>query len=317
MSQGPLGITLPAGDGRTGNLVTELIDQVRTAADAGLGSVWFAQRQDLDAVTLAALAAQAVPGIHVGTSVVPLYPRHPIPLATQVRTAQAVSGGRFHLGLGLAFKDHVEDSYGVPFDRPVRHLREYLTVLAGLQRDGTADFDGETLRARTTFGPAAVPGAEPAPVLVAAMGPLALRATGELADGTLPLFATPKALAEHVVPAITSAAEAAGRPAPRVVALLPALVTAEVDAVREQAREQFTFYERIPSYRDILDRGGVERAGDVMALGDEETVAAEIRRYFDAGATEVVLTQTGLRTDEDRLRTWRLAGELAREAAAS
>ncbi|MET8182894.1 TIGR03564 family F420-dependent LLM class oxidoreductase [Streptomyces sp. NPDC005336] len=308
------GIALPAGDEHTGNLVTELIDQVRQAADAGIGSVWFSQQQHVDAVTLAALAGQAVPGIGTGTSVVPIYPRHPIILAAQARTAQAASGGRFQLGLGLSSKAMVEESYGVPFERPIRHLREYLTVLRTLLTEGTVDFDGETLRARTIFGPAVVPGAEPAPVLVAAMGPQALRVTGELADGTLPFLATPRALAEYVVPTIGAAAEAAGRPAPRVVAMVPALVTADAEALRRRAREQFAFYERIPSYRDILDRGGVEHAGDVMTLGDEETVAAELRRCTEAGATDLIVSQSGMGSEEDRLRTWRLLGELSAQA---
>ncbi|MCP9208539.1 TIGR03564 family F420-dependent LLM class oxidoreductase [Streptomyces sp. NEAU-Y11] len=306
-----LGIALPAGDDHPGNLVTELLDQVQEAAAAGIGAVWFAQRQDVDAMTLAALAGQAVPGIRTGTGVVPVYPRHPITLAAQARTAQAASAGRFRLGLGLSSKSFVEESFGVPFDRPIRHLREYLTVLGGLLREGAADFAGETLRARTVFGPVSVAGAEAPPVLVAAMGPQALRATGELADGTVPFLAAPRALADYVVPTIGAAAQAAGRPAPRVVAMVPALVTADTDAVRQRAREQFAFYEGIPSYRAILDRAGVERAGDVMAIGDEETVAAELRRHIEAGATELIASQTGMGTAEDRRRTWRLLGELS------
>lgn len=306
-----IGIALPAGDEQHSNLVTGLIDRVRAAADAGIGAVWFSQQQHLDALSLVALAGQAVPGIRLGTSVVPIYPRHPITLAAQVRTAQAAIGNRLDLGLGLSAKFLVEDGYGVPYTQPIRHLREYLTALGTLLHDGEVDFQGETLRARTVFGPADVPGARPPSVLVAAMGPQALRATGELADGTLPFLAAPKALGEYLVPAITAAARDAGRPAPRVVAAVPALVTSDVAALREKARSTFAFYEGIPSYRSILDRADLERAGDAMVLGDEETVAAEIRRYREAGATEVIVAQTGLGTEEERLRTWKLLGELA------
>ncbi|MEU6731984.1 LLM class F420-dependent oxidoreductase [Streptomyces physcomitrii] len=310
-----VGISLPAGGEQGENLVTTLLDQARQAADAGIGAVWFSQRQDLDALSLAALTGQAVPGVRIGTSVVPLYPRHPITLAAQVRTAQAASGGRFQLGLGLSAKFFVEDSYGVPFERPIRHLREYLEALGTLLHDGEIDFQGQTLRARTAFGPAGVPGAPPAPVLVAAMGPQALRVTAELADGVLPFLAAPKALDDYLVPTLNSAAAEAGRRPPRVVAMLPALVTTRTEELRARAHEDLTFYERFPSYRDILDRGGVERAGDLFALGDEEAVAAEIRRYREAGASEVVVTQTGFGTEEERLRTWRLLGELARQEA--
>ncbi|MBH5338581.1 TIGR03564 family F420-dependent LLM class oxidoreductase [Streptomyces pactum] len=306
-----IGIALPAGDEHHANLVTGLIDRVRAAADAGIEAVWFSQQQHLDALSLVALAGQAVPGVRLGTSVVPIHPRHPITLAAQVRTAQAATGNRLDLGLGLSAKFLVEDSYGVPYARPIRHLREYLTALSTLLHDGEVDFRGETLHARTVLGPTDVPGARPPSVLVAAMGPQALRATAELADGTLPFLASPKALEDYLVPALTGAARAAGRPAPRVVAAVPALVTARAAELREKARREFAFYEGIPSYRAVLDRGDVERAGDLMVLGDEETVAAELRRHLDAGATELIVTQTGHGTEEERLRTWTFLGEFA------
>lgn len=86
------------------------------------------------------------------------------------------------------------------------------------------------------------------PLLVAAMGPQALRVSGELADGILPYLAGPRALAEHIVPAVTAAARNAGRPAPRIVALVHGVVTSDPDAARAAATEQLAFYEQIPSY---------------------------------------------------------------------
>jgi alkanesulfonate monooxygenase SsuD/methylene tetrahydromethanopterin reductase-like flavin-dependent oxidoreductase (luciferase family) len=145
------------------------------------------------------------------------------------------------------------------------------------------------------------------PVLVAAMGPQALRVTGELADGTLPYLAGPKTLSGHIVPAITAAAEKA----PRVVAFVAGVVTADVAATREKAIEQMAFYEQVPSYERVIALEGATRAGELAVIGDEETVAAEIRRYFDAGATEVVFSQTDLAGTADQLRTWKLLGELA------
>ena len=149
------------------------------------------------------------------------------------------------------------------------------------------------------------------PVLVAAMAPQALRVSGELADGILPLLAGPRALAEHIVPAVTAAAEAAGRPAPRIVAFVPGAVAADPGAVRQTFAESLAFYERFPSYQRVIALSGADRAADVAAIGDEETVAAEIGRYREGGATEVVFTATDLVGDEDRRRTWKLLGELA------
>lgn len=159
--------------------------------------------------------------------------------------------------------------------------------------------------------PAGLPGAEPpTPVLVAAMAPQALRVSGELADGILPYLAGPRTLGEHIVPAVTAAARNAGRPAPRIVAFVAGVVTDDTDGARRAALEQLAFYEQVPSYRRVIGLEGASRAGDLALIGSEETVAAGVQRYFDAGATEVVFTQTDLAGSADRLRTWRLLGEL-------
>ncbi|MDT7723951.1 MAG: hypothetical protein QOI21_527 [Actinomycetota bacterium] len=307
-----IGVALPSGDtGHAANIVDEIIAQTAQAAEAGIRSVWFSQTLSHDAVTMAALAGRAVPGIDVGTSVVPMHPRHPLLLAALAQTAQAATGGRFTLGIGLGAKSLLESAYGLPYPPPIRHLREYLTVLRTLLDGGKADFDGETVNAHPTL-PTAVAGAAPVSVIVAAMGPQALRVTGELADGTLPYLAGPKAISDGIVPVITKAAEAAGRPAPRIIAAVPAVVTNDVDAVREIAAGQLDFYNSIPSYQRIIEAEGASGALDLAVIGDEEVVTTAVRRYFDAGATEVVVTQAGIRNSEERLRTWKLLGELNR-----
>jgi F420-dependent oxidoreductase-like protein len=303
-----LGVAFAAED--TGNVVDDLIAQTRQAAHAGLKSVWFSQLLDHDAVTVAALAGREVPGIAIGTSVVPIYPRNPLLLGALAQTAQAATHGRFTLGVGLGAQDLLEPAYGVPYPPPIRHLREYLTVLRQLFDGDKVDFDGETLSVHPAL-PTAVAGGASVPIVVAAMGPQALRVTGELADGTLPFLAGPRAIAERIVPAITRAAESAGRPAPKIIAAVPAVVTDDVDEVREVFAGQLSFYDSIPSYRKIVDAEGAASAGELAVIGNEKTVTAAIQRYFDAGATEVVLSMSGLRNTEDRLRTWQLLGELS------
>ncbi|MFG3343921.1 LLM class F420-dependent oxidoreductase [Streptomyces sp. NPDC048018] len=282
------------------------------ARDAGLHSAWFGQSFAYDSPSLAAIVGREVPGLQVGTSAIPLFGRHPLLVSSQAQTAQAATGGRYHLGLALGTPHLTETAFGLPYRRPIGLLREFLTALRPLLETGQADFHGELLTATTPYS-AAVPGAQPpVPVLVAAMGPQAVRVSGELADGILPFLAGPRALGEHIVPAVTAAAQAAGRPAPRVVALVPGAVTADPEGVRQRAAEALALYERIPSYRRALDLSGADRAADLAVLGDEETVAAEVRRYRDAGATEVVFTATDLSGEDDRRRTWKLLGELSR-----
>ncbi|GGN94559.1 putative monooxygenase (luciferase-like) [Actinoplanes lobatus] len=299
------------------NYVDETIELTREAAEAGLTSAWFGQRFEYDAAGLAAVVGRAVPGIRVGTSAIPVFGRHPILVAAQARTAQAATHGRFQLGLALGAPAFVEPALGTPFERPIARLREFLTALRTVLETGHVDHHGELITAVTPL-PSALPGAEhPIPLLVAAMGPQALRVTGELADGTLPNLAGPRTLAEHIVPAITRAAAEAGRPRPRIIALAPAVVTADVDRARETAAKQLAIYDSIPSYHRVIQLEGADSAADLAVIGSEEEVAAAVQRYYDAGADEVVLTQTGLDGTENRRRTWKLLGALNQQRSSS
>ncbi|MGF1344474.1 MULTISPECIES: LLM class F420-dependent oxidoreductase [unclassified Streptomyces] len=303
------GVALHAID--ADNQIDATVRLAHEASAAGLRSAWFGQTFGADSPQLAAIVGREVPGLQVGTSAIPVFGRHPLVVSSQAQTAQAATHGRYHLGLALGTKLLTEGGFGIPFERPVARLREFLTALRQLTETGTADFHGELLTAHTPV-PARVPGAEAGvPLLVAAMGPQALRASGELADGILPYLAGPRALAEHIVPAVTAAAQAAGRPAPRIVALVPGVVTDDVDAVREKVTEQLAFYEQIPSYARVIELSGGRRAADVAVIGDERRIADEVRRYRDAGATEVVFSGTEVAGDADRRRTWDVLGALA------
>lgn len=303
-----IGISLQAPAGTT-NYVDAVVDRARTAAAAGVRSAWFGQRFDYDATALAAIVGREVPELQVGTAAIPIFGRHPLLVGGQAQTAQAATSGRFHLGLGLGAGPFVEATLGLRHDRPIALLREFLTALRPLLATGTTDHHGELITAVTPM-PSGLPGATPpAPILVAAMAPQALRATGELADGTLPLLASPKVIAEHIVPPLAKAAASAGRPSPRVVAFIHAVVTADVDATRERAAAQTGFLDQFPSYQRVLNLGGFTRGVELAAIGDEKVVSTAIRDHFDAGATEVVVSGA-FGTAEDQERTWQLLGQL-------
>lgn len=305
-----LGVALHASG--PDNQIDATVQLAREAAAAGLHSAWFGQTFGADSPQLAAIVGREVPGLQVGTSAIPVFGRHPLLVSSQAQTAQAATHGRYHLGLALGTKLLTEGSFGIAYERPIARLREFLTALRQLTETGAADFHGELLTATTPL-PARVPGAEGGvPLLVAAMGPQALRVSGELADGILPYLAGPRALAEHIVPAVTAAAEAAGRPAPRIVALVYGVVTDDADSTRAKASEQLAFYEQFPSYARSIELSGGKRAADVAVIGNERAVSEEVRRYRDAGATEVVFSGTDIAGDTARLRTWDLLGELAK-----
>jgi 5,10-methylenetetrahydromethanopterin reductase len=265
-----------------GSSVAAQIEATRAAADAGLHAVWASQIFGLDALTSLAVVAAEVPGIQLGTGVVPTYPRHPMMLAAQARTVQQVSGGRLHLGIGLSHQVVIEGMLGIPWGSQLRHMREYLSILGPLCRGESSDFSGETLTGRVTLDVAS----DPVPVLVAALGEKMLRLAGTLADGTMTWMTGGRTIAEHVTPTIAAAAAEAGRPAPRVVVSLPVAVTDDVADAREKAGRIFAVYGQLPSYRAMLDREGADGPADVAIIGDEATVRGRIEELFEQGATE-------------------------------
>ncbi|MEU2257997.1 TIGR03564 family F420-dependent LLM class oxidoreductase [Nocardia xishanensis] len=307
-----IGVALgPSALDTSENAVDTAVEFGRRAAAAGLDSLWFGQQFSHDTIGVAAVVGREVPELEVGTSAVPIPARHPLFVASQAQTAQAAVHGRFTLGLGLGAAAFSEPVFGIDYDRPIARLREFLTVLRDVFHTGTVDFHGETLTAATPFS-AAVAGASPVPVLVAAMGPQALRVTGELADGTLPFLVGPRALGEHIVEPLTAAVERAGRPRPRIAVLVPGVVTADTDGARAKAVAHTAFYDDIPSYRRIVELSGARRAAELVVIGDEAVIAARVAEYFDAGATDVIFTQTDLTTPEDQRRTWEVLGALRR-----
>jgi 5,10-methylenetetrahydromethanopterin reductase len=159
-----------------------LRDDLQRAADDGFPSAWLSNIFGLDALTALAVAGSQVPGIDVGTAVVPTYPRHPAVLAQQALTTAKAVGGRLLLGIGLSHKIVIDDMYGYSFDRPARHMREYLSILQPLLDGQTASFEGETMRAGIGLS---TPRPSRVPVLLAALAPQMLRLAGRRADGTV------------------------------------------------------------------------------------------------------------------------------------
>ena len=298
--------------GRSDNAVGELVDAARAAHEARL-DFWVPQLSDIDALTALAVVGREVPGLRLGTAVVPTYPRHPMVMAMQALTVQAATQGNLTLGIGLSHKVVIEGAYGISFDKPVRHMREYLNILMPLLHDGRADVTGEELSAHT-FSPMKPAGATPPPVVVAALGSQMLELAGSMTDGTALWMVGPKTIESHIVPKITAAAERAGRPRPQVVVGLPVSVTDDPDAARAKAAQAFGFYNNLPSYRAMLDIEGAEGPADVAIVGDESSVRSQLLRLVDIGATSLSLPLFG--DSAEREATMNLLSELAEGGAA-
>ena len=265
------------------NTVEGQVQSVINAENDGFDGIWFGQIFGPDVLTVLALAGQKTSRIELGTSVVPTYPRHPHMLSAQALTVQAASNGRFNLGIGLSHAPVVEGMWGLSYDRPAVHMREYLSVLLPLIREGRVSFSGDFFRVNATVQ---VPVPKPLPVLIAALAPVMLRMAGEMTDGTITWMVGPKALEGHIVPRITKAANEAGRPAPRVVVGLPIAVTDDPEGAKERAARSFQVYGTLPNYKRMLDIEGVGGPADVAIVGTESEVEKQLRDLASAGATD-------------------------------
>jgi F420-dependent oxidoreductase-like protein len=292
------------GDTANGPL-SVIADLARETAEAGFASFWLPQIFGVDALTALAIIANDAPDIELGTAVVPTYPRHPVMLAQQALTTQAATGGRLALGIGLSHQLVIEGMYGYSFEKPVRHMREYLEILVPLVHGQAAAFAGDTLTGRATID---VKGATPCPILVAALGAQMLELAGTVADGTVTWMTGPATIESHIVPTITAAAERAGRPAPRVGVGLPVCVTSDPTKARERAGRTFELYGSLPSYRAMLDREGVPGPAEVAMVGDEDEVRRQLDRLANGGATDFVANIYG--STDERARTWALLRSL-------
>ncbi len=261
-----------------------VVEDVRSLHAAGIGTAWASQIFAYDALTALGAIAREVPGIGLGTAVVPIQPRHPVMLAGQALTVQAASGGRLTLGIGLSHQMVIENVFGLSFDKPAREMREYLSILVPLLEGEQVSFSGEVLSA-STFGPLQID-APPPPVLVAALGTTMLRIAGRLASGTVTWMTGPATIGSHIIPTITDAAAAAGRPAPRIGVGLPVCVTDDVPGARAKAAETFSIYGHLPSYRAMLDREGAEGPADVAIVGRESAVAEAVHQLAAMGVTD-------------------------------
>ena len=272
------------------------VQQVVQVEQDGFDGAWFGQIFGADSMTALALAGARTKRIELGTAIIPTYLRHPYVLAQQALTVQVATGGRFTLGIGPSHQPVVESMWGLSYDKPARHIRQYLSVLRPLVHEGRVKTEGDLFRVNATLN---VIGAKPTPILIAALAPVMLRIAGEMAEGTVTWMTGPKTIESHIAPRISAAAKASGRPQPRVVVGLPIAVTDDPASARERATQAFQIYGQLVNYRRVLDKEGAEGPADVAIIGDEAEVERQVRALASAGATDFLAAELPVGDDAE------------------
>jgi alkanesulfonate monooxygenase SsuD/methylene tetrahydromethanopterin reductase-like flavin-dependent oxidoreductase (luciferase family) len=225
------------------------------------------------------------------------------------------------LGLGPGHASVIEENFGLCFERLIRHTSEYFQILREVFARGHSSFRGEMFRVDWEIDVEA----PPIPLLLASLGVQMCRTAGRHADGVLPWLAPPAYVRDTIVPELSASAEAAGRPVPPVVMIMPCLLTTDRDALRAAVDSYLGFYPRFEAYAALLQRCGVpdaERALEdgwtdamidaVLPHGDQTALAEAIRAYEEAGVAELALLPVGVGDDPRRSveRTWDALAEL-------
>lgn len=285
MTNDRFGMRWGLAGGTTLASIDEAREAARFAADNRFDSFWISHAMGVDSIMALACIGGDFPGIaELGTSVVPLYGRHPVGLAQQARTAQTALGGRFTLGIGAASRRHAEEVLGLSWDKPFSFTREFVDALEPLLAGEQADTDGEQISAQTKLGIDAAP----TPILLAALGPRMLRFAGGRLQGTSLGQCGPKTISSYILPHLREGAEKTGRTDdPRVVALVRFCVTDDVEAAKPLAREIASHYQSNPSYANATKHEGLDDASDLHLIGSWQYVLDGLAAYGAAGTTDL------------------------------
>jgi F420-dependent oxidoreductase-like protein len=297
-----IGLMIGPERGRYRTKVERLLADARWAEEAGLATVWIPQIPDeFDALTAAAVVGTGTSRLEIGTAVVPVQPRHPIALAQQALSVQAVCEGRLAIGLGVSHHWIIDEMLGLPYEHPVATMRAYLDVLdRALAGPGPVDVENGRF---SVHNPLDITDVTPTPVLLAALGPRMLQLCGERADGTILWMADERAIGTYVVPTLTSAAEAAGRPAPRVVAGIPVCLCGddEIDAAVARTNRLLSEAEVSPNYQRLLEQGDARSVGDILVAGSEASIEKRLTALADAGVTDLSVRVVPIGEGRDEL----------------
>ncbi len=278
------------------NNIDDAVANASKANDLGYHRYWAPQIMNADPISILSVVGREVPRILLGTSVVAMHTTLPQTLAQQSLTINNISGGRFTIGLGTNHEPVLEMVYGVPWRKPYTHMVEYLDALIPLLNDQRVVTEGEFVTARTGINVKA----DPAGVMLAALGPKMLKLASERTNGTITWMTGPATIGEHIRPNIGATAQ--------IAAGVGIQVTDDVEAARAQANTDLEIYGTLPSYRAMLDREGAANPGDLVLIGDADTIRTGLEAYKAAGATECALNILG-----DKEAAWEAVAPLGSE----
>jgi F420-dependent oxidoreductase-like protein len=272
------------------------IKTISSAETAGVQQIWMVQPPwSPDGLTTLAAVAIKTSKVHLGTSIIPIYPRHPVALAQQALALHDIAPGRLRLGIGPSHRAIVEDMYGLSQTRPLIYLREYVKVLHSILIDGKINHHGEFFNVVIEF-----PRTAQIPVLISTLGKKAFELAGEIADGALSWMCPVPYLLHTGIPLLRKGANANRRPnTPPLIAHIPVALSQDHDSVMVAGHKMFEIYSKLPFYAKMFAGAGFPLTSDNMVSedfvdnmiisGNEDTVAKSLNKLLASGLDELMV----------------------------
>lgn len=297
-------------------LPMDAIPQLARLAEAhGFGCAWGGEANNKDPTVMLAAIAAVTGRLKVGSAVYHILGRTPATLALQAVGLDELSGGRFLLGIGSS-NPTIAKWHGLPFNRPLSRVREYIQIVRAAMNGEKLQFEGQFFSAQG-FRLAFKPTGRTIPIYLAAFGPKMSRLAGSLTDGVLINMANPNEIRRIVAEVKAGAQEAGKDPASlEIICKVRCSVAPDYARAREALSRTLTFYVLADYYRDLLTRVGFGEEVEAMRaawktggfhvarglISDRlfagvpfvaATSVGEIREkiqpYWDAGATRIIL----------------------------
>lgn len=275
------------------------LELIQELDELGVPTVWqTAGGMRPDSLTIMAAAAATTSSIRFGTSIVPTYTRHPTVLANQAKVIESLAPGRLRIGVGPSHRPMIEGRLGIPMGKPLNHLREYVTVLKALLRDGEVEFHGEYFSVSLSKQQDHV--RVNAEIMTSALGVNAFRLAGEIADGAISWVAPVSYLVGTALPAMREASEAAHRETPALIAHVPVAVTRDRSKALAASSRQFGGYGSLPFYARMFDAAGFPVGGNnrtpteaidaLTVSGSPDEIRTRLNAIIGEGVSEVLVS---------------------------
>jgi alkanesulfonate monooxygenase SsuD/methylene tetrahydromethanopterin reductase-like flavin-dependent oxidoreductase (luciferase family) len=312
MPSGTIGVHLMAPN------APSLLAAIEHAESLSIPAVWLISNP-VDPMALLAAAAARTRRILLGTAVIRTYPCHPIVAAQQATVIDDLAPGRFRLGVGPSGQNN-ETIYGIPYVRPLAHLRAYVKATKALLQDGAVDLDEAGIVARFKL-PQPPPGV---PVMASALRRRSFEMCGEVADGAITWLCPDSYVQRVALPALRAGAARAGRAAPPLIMHVPVCVDPDAAAVRQAVRQRLALYPTLPHYVAMFEAAGFPEVREghwsdrmidaVVVHGAAGAVATRLEALRGACGGELMVTPIATAADAEGSteRALRLVAELAR-----